>query len=577
MSAWKIAIAGTLPALALSLTGCLGKFVWFEEPKKEPVKSTPMPEASPAVRDTIGASATLEGMRRMRVRGYGLVIGLGENGSADCPRPIRERLVQEILKRPEFSRSASAAQAIDPEKMIDSLDTAVVILQGEIPSAAPAHTSFDLTVEAVPGSQTRSLEGGHLLPCDLSLYREVTPGTALTGQVLASAEGPVFLNPFASSDEATRVDRRRGYILGGGRSQSDRRVRLILLRPSYQESIAIAQRINARFPQQDKIADAGSRSFVTVKIPRKWHADPGHFLAVLQHLYVPSTPGFADQRTVALVEEIKRPDALHADIALALEGIGRNVIPKIAPLYSDPLPAVNFYSSLAGLRLGDDAAVQVMELHATDPHSHYRMEAIEALGAAVDSGRAVLPLRRCLSDNSDPRVQVAAYEALRRRDDPSIRSTTIAGDNFVLDAVEAEGASLIYAKRAGQRRIALLGSAIQFVPPVFYRQPDGLLTINAGETDSELTVIRRHPLSGHVGAAIRVPLQVDQVLALLGSDPDVDSLHPTTGLGVDYSTLVQMLSELCGKHSINAKFMLEQAGMELFGPIAEVGRPESEL
>jgi flagellar basal body P-ring protein FlgI len=564
--------------VALSLTGCLGKFVWFEEAKKEPIKSTPVPEGSPAVRDTIGASATFEGMRRMRVRGYGLVIGLGENGSADCPRPIRERLVQEILKRPEFSKSASAAQSVDPEKLIDSPDTAVVIVQGEIPAAAPARTFFDISVEAVPGSQTRSLEGGRLLPCDLSLSREVAPGAALVGQVLAAAEGPVFLNPFVAGDAtATRVNRQRGFVLGGGRSKSDRRVRLILLRPSYQEAIAIAQRINARFTEQDKIADASSRSYVTVRIPRKWRDDPSHFLAVVQHLYVPSTPGFADQRTTALVEELKRTDALHADIVLALEGIGRNVIPKISALYSDPRPAVNFHAALAGLRLGDDAAVQVMAMHAADPHSRYRLEAIEALGAAADVLRAAPPLWTCLADRSDPRLQVAAYEALRRRDDPIIHATPVAGDNFVLDKVEAEGAYLIYAKRAEQRRIALLGSGIQFVPPVFYRHPDGLLTINAEPTDTQLTIIRQYPRSRRVGTPVQVGLEVEKVLALLGGDPRVDSAGQTTGLGVDYSTLVQMLSELCGSHSINAKFMLEQAGMELFGPIAEAGRPESEL
>ncbi len=568
-----------LAALGVSLCGCKdGKIVWFTEPRREPDVVISRTDQSPAVRDTVGINVQIEGMRRMRVRGYGLVVGLGENGSSDCPRQVREQLIQEILKRPEIALSPDGVRNIDPERLIDDAATAVVVVQGEIPAAAPSGTRFDVTVEAIAGSQTRSLEGGRLFTCDLRVFRDVSPGASLSGQVLATADGPVFLNPFGGEGEdvATTVSLRRGYILGGGKSSTDRRLALVLTSPSYQRAIAITERINARFPERDKIADAISHSKISLRLPKAYEDDPRHFLALVEHLFIPTRTGFADERTVELIDELKKPDSLHTDIALALEGIGKGVIPKLTPLYSDERSHVHFYAALAGLRLGDDAALHVMQMHALDPKSKYRLEAIEALGGAGKIGRAALPLRRCLSDD-DPFVQVAAYEGLRKRYDPTLRSTVVGGDNFVLDDVEADGEPLVYAKRAKDQRIALIGGPLRFTPPVFYRQADGLLTVTAGEGDQNITVLCKHPLSGTLLEPVQVGLGVDEVLRVLGSPRKRDAKKP--GLGIEYSTIVQMLHTLCSSKSINARFMLEQpdSTSELFGPLSEPGRPESEL
>jgi hypothetical protein len=56
-----------------------------------------------AYRDTVGAYTYYAAMNALPVRGYGLVVGLGKNGSKTCPRPIYERLVQDLTKRHDFS------------------------------------------------------------------------------------------------------------------------------------------------------------------------------------------------------------------------------------------------------------------------------------------------------------------------------------------------------------------------------------------------------------------------------------------------------------------------------------------
>jgi len=104
---------------------------------------------SAAYRDTIGAYTYYDGMRPMRVRGYGLVVGLGKNGSRDCPRNVYDRLVQSLYKQHEFSSNVVGVTRITPEQLIDDIDTAVVVVQGEIPYPSGAEVRFKVSHQAI--------------------------------------------------------------------------------------------------------------------------------------------------------------------------------------------------------------------------------------------------------------------------------------------------------------------------------------------------------------------------------------------------------------------------------------------
>jgi len=83
----------------LAAYGCGGCTWGREERAKRDLGVDPGADAlkdSAAVRGTIGAICYYDGMRPLRVRGYGLVVGLGKNGSRDCPRRVRERVVQNM-------------------------------------------------------------------------------------------------------------------------------------------------------------------------------------------------------------------------------------------------------------------------------------------------------------------------------------------------------------------------------------------------------------------------------------------------------------------------------------------------
>jgi hypothetical protein len=532
---------------------------------------------SAGYRDTIGAYTYYEGLRPMRVRGYGLVVGLGLNGSRDCPRNIYDQLVQSLYKRYAFSTPTVGVESVTPERMIDDLDTAVVMVQGDIPPGASKGTRFDVAVMALPGTQTKSLEGGRLFGMDLEMFRTVSETSSIPGQRLAWAEGPVFQNPFSGGDAATQGSALDGVVIGGGVALQDRRVRLVLIEPSYQRARQVQDRINAHFPGPQKTAEALSPSYVQIRIPEEFRDDAAHFLALVRALYLSADPQFQSIRAKALADEFGRPQAPFALISLALEGLGRAALPELDRLYASPKDHVGFFAAAAGLRLDDNLAADAMAAHAGDPKCEFRFHAIRALGEARTIAGTAMSLRGLLHDE-DPRVQAAAYEALLARGDTSIDSRPVGEDNFSLDFVPTERSSFIYVKRTGARRIALFGRNPRLTPPLLYRAPDGSVTITAQNGDTALTLLRVAVPSGAVSPPITAPLDVASLIRLLGSTAGVDADGNATGLGLGYGSIARALYHLCEDGAASAKLILEQPNAaELFGPARDQERPESEL
>jgi hypothetical protein len=263
-------------------------------------------------------------------------------------------------------------------------------------------------------------------------------------------------------------------------------------------------------------------------------------------------------------------------IALCLEGLGRSALPVLDDLYANRDEAVSFHAAVAGLRLGDHLACDAVEMHALEKTGEYRFLAIRALAESRGMGGAAIALRRLLHDK-DPRIQIAAYEALVERGDTTIASKPIAGDNFLLDRVPSSHGSFVYVKRRHSRRIALFGEKLLCLPPLLYRAPDGSVTITASREDENLTVLRMAVPSGTTSPPIPAPLELAGLIELMGNDADVDLHGQVVGLGLDYGAIVRAIYHLCEAMSINAKFILEQPStLELFAQPSPAERPESE-
>ena len=120
---------------------------------------------------TVGEIAFYQGTSPLRVRGYGLVMGLAGRGSKDCPNHIYKELVQDMYKQHRFSESQVGIKSMTPEQLIASTDTAVVTVVGEIPPGSVAGQPIDVYLKALPGTQTDSLTGGYLFPTELEIAR----------------------------------------------------------------------------------------------------------------------------------------------------------------------------------------------------------------------------------------------------------------------------------------------------------------------------------------------------------------------------------------------------------------------
>lgn len=559
------------------VAGC----VWGEESRtKIDLGVAPMAgelATSSAFRDTIASKTQYEGIAPLRVRGIGLVVGLGTNGSTNCPQNVYNTLIQNLYKQHAFTSSVVGTTNITPERLIADVDTAVVMVRGEVPAAAITGDRFDISVTAWPGTQTTSLRGGRLYTTDLEIYRQVNSGQSISGQIVAKAAGPLFLNPFADDDAPTATNELEGLVLGGGLVAQDRRVRLVLFDPSYQWARLIQDRINAFAPDSRRLAAAESPSYVKLTVPPEYRGDTGHFLALIQSLYLSRDPKFSAVRTMALSEEIVHPSAPHRKIALAFEGLGRSTLPALDELYKHPKGYVSFHAAAAGLRLDDHVAGDVMVHHAENEKSDFRLQAIRALAETRGMGQAVVALRRLLND-PEPRIQIEAYEALIKHNDIAIDSRNIGGDNFRLDVIPSDQPPFIYCKRRRERRIALFGNHLRIKPPVIYRAPDGSLTASADPEADQLTVIRTVLASGSSSPPTDVPFDLPAMIETLGSDADVDRDGRIIGMSVDYGAVARLLYHLCKNNMVDANFVLEEPNItELIGPTERKGRPESEL
>lgn len=575
------------------LSGCLGlayvhgcgggQTTWFSKAKEEPRPAEPATlekdprEDSAALRDTIQSTAYLEGMRRLSVGGYGLVVGLGKNGTTMCPRPIREEMLKDLRGRYRLGSVPEAMEYLKPENLIDSEETAVVEVYGEVPAAARKNDRFDLTVKSLPGTDVRSLEGGWLMPCTLKLWAN---GRPVEGRYLGKGAGQVFINPFGlKKDAATKTDPRVGRVIGGGIINDDRRLRLVLTQPSAAIARRVMLLINRRFGSKpDKTADALNPTTIKLRIPEDWSRRQVQFLEVLMHLYVPAAPAFHDMRLRELCEEAVQPDAPLADISLAWEGMGKTVITLIRKLYTHENPGVSYFAARAGLRLNDDLAVDVVTRHARDENGPYRELAVEELGKAVNLNRPVLMLRPLL-DEDNHRIRYLAYEALRRHKDSTIQSLSVGGKGgFMLDVVPTESDFLISAERSGEQRITLFGHNMRCITPVFYSQRNDRVMITSVPDKPLLKVVRKIPPNDRLSEPLLCTTEVAALIKVLGNEPKKDYHGRHMGLGLTYAQVLEVLHDLCERKTIDATFTLQSVDVATVTTRpAGAARPESEL
>lgn len=532
--------------------------------------------ASKAYADTVAAEAYYQGMTFLRVRGHGLVAGLGEAGSRECPRAIREQLAKELARLAADPDAAEDLRGLTIDKLLADRDTAIVEVVGDIPAGMTGGRRFDVQVRALPGTQTTSLEGGWLYKCDLKLYSPSPTGGLTEGKTVAHAAGPIFVNPLSDQERAGEVTRREGLVLGGGVSLEDRRIRLVLTTPSYMMAVRIARRINSRFGGDFKIADALSPGLIGIRLPPAYRTREKYFLSLISHTFLYDSSSFLDQRVRELLEELQEADASYDDVVMALQCVGRPAVPLLRELYTHRSRTVAYQSARAGLRLGDELAISVLAEQVRQTGNPWREQAIRELG--ISGKRAAAPPLRPLLDDPDQRVRILAYQALLDLQDVVIQTQVLGRRNLILDVVDSSGPHLVYARRTEEPRLVLFGREMRCQPPLFYAFRDQLVTLNAERDADTLTLIRRTPYRRLVSDPISVSLRVADVARRLAGDPLMVPGGEVEGVGLSYSQVVETLQALCRQGVINADFRIEGTVIaEMWPEQPPLGRKEAEF
>ncbi len=550
-------------------------------PPPEP-KPLPAPQVTrdPVLAGTIGAVTYYADITPQPVRGFGVVIGLGDAGSSECPEFIRDYLVQAMGRERDAWADIELRKRFSPGELIDSPTTAVVAVDGRLPSGTDKGTVFDLMVTALPGTSTRSLAGGLLLPCELHAADAARSDQELIGaRIVARAAGPVFVNPFAQTSDALDEGARRGYVLSGGQATEPRPVQLMLREPSYAMAERIRGRINERFGQSPPVAEALSQGIIALRVPTEFVRYRDEFFRLVPRLYLEDHGAFVDVKMRELTELATQPQISLEDVSLAWEGFGRNVVSHLKPLYTHGDPRVRFYAARAGLRLQDaDAVAALAALAGGRDHSL-------ALLSVAELGRCRFPQVAVkltpLLGAPDQELRIAVYEALLNHPTPAVHSSRFPHPldpmqlNVIVDEVKCDGAPLLYVRRTQVPRLAIFGPHVPMKLPLFYADASDAVVLNAIDESGDITLLNKR--KGKLGQPIHVPPRVAELVAALAGSPQPDNSKNPRGLGLPYSQVVQILAALAKDGTIPAPIELERATVtELLGPDYKPERPETD-
>ncbi|MHC5026826.1 MAG: flagellar basal body P-ring protein FlgI [Planctomycetota bacterium] len=547
-------------AILVPLAGC--SFVEKAGPKPTSGRANIDLDVPQIMRGTVASECVLVGYPQagswtyadVVVRGYGLVVGLGEGGSRFLPPDIRAHMLQEMARH-GVGTPSGGFRDLKPEDMLDSPDTAVVTVEAVIPPGATEGTTFDVRVVADARTGVTSLEGGTLYTTDLR------PGPLRTGGgqafPLARASGPIFINPFADPGATGRdtINRTVGRILGRGLVIKDIPMKLKLASPSHTRARLIQDAINLRFPQErgqrDLTARGESDEFIALTVPHSWRQNIDEFIAILQHTTIrivnPDAVALSVRRSV-----IANPSYAPA-AALRWEALGRASLPIINELYTYPEELPRLAALTAGARLNDPLVINHLVEMATSGSDDARIRAVEMLAKMRTHPLVDSTLRKSLNDEL-LEVRLSAYEALAKRSD-AYMSRTAVDDKFVLDIVDSEF-PLIYVTQVGTPRLVLFGTGLSIESPVTLKAWSNRFMLKGTSAEERSVEVYYRPLDAVQGDIHTVDRGLEPFIQFAAHDSTIES--PAPGLGLSYSETVGAVHQIWRQGHINADFKAEQ-------------------
>jgi len=481
---------------------------------------------------TIGSVADVLSVKPLLVGGYGVAGNLNGRGSVDCPPYIRTYLRQYILRQVTDGN-------IDVDKLINSADTAVVLVEGIIPASPSKGQRFDLRV--MPLGEKCSLEDGWLYSAELMPSGRFVATT----KPLATAEGPICINTIDKGGTGKRI----GYIPAGGTVPDEYRMSVVLREKDYRMISSIRNQLNERF--SDAEANAVSPSRIVLFVPAKYKERKDDFISILKAMYLEQTPELTSGRIMTFVRDLavlddKKPSEI------ALEAIGRVSVGKLRTLLNSSNEETRFRAARCILNLGSDKGLRVLVETAVNEESPYRVEAIKTISRGARRNEAIYLCQELLSD-PDFNMRLLAYEQLVKLEDVTLDSTFIGG-SFYLDQIKQTKYQTIYVSRSGLQRIALFGAPIYCRDNILVRSADGDVIIYAPAGQKYVSLFRKHPKRPVLIGPLRSSFSVGDIIQVLCEEPVEPGRQGFGGLGVSYADMISLLKQMCDRGIVRARF-----------------------
>jgi hypothetical protein len=410
-----------------------------------------------------------------------------------------------------------------------------------MPAMASKNQYFDVRVTALPSTQTTSLDGGRLYTAELKMLGSF----GIKTRILADAEGPVYIDKINDS----RIDKKTGYILAGGKVLDEYKIILSLRKPDYGMANRIRNRINGRFG--DAAAKAVSSDRVELIVPPKYREQRQRFISIATAMFLTQEQGIDSKRIRAYVKRLSDSGDKYSS-EVALEAIGNECLDELGVLLDSSDEKIRLHAARCILNLGSDTGLVALRRIAQEKESANRIEALESITIGGKRNDAVSISRKLLRDD-DFRIRLAAYEQLRKLDDVAIRQEFI-GRNFYLERVAQTKLKTVFVSRSGQPRFVLFGAPIYCNGNIFVQSGSGDVIINAPSGQKYVNIIRKHPKRPSVITQLKSSFELGDIIRTLCEEPIEEGEKGRGGLGVSYADAAVLLKQMCDKGVVEAEF-----------------------
>jgi len=549
MNRMTLLTAGILMATAWPLSsGCTGPIFRPQSPE-----TSLLGDEGPQI-TLIGDVAHPYGLGYMKVESIALATGLAGTGEDPAPSPQRAALLAEMNRR----------EVDQPNRVLASPDTSLVIVRGFLRPGIQAGDRFDVEVRTISQSDTTSLRNGWLME-NYMTELAVLGAKIRKGHVMATSSGDVLVDPSADAKKTPALAI-RGRVLGGGVALKSRSMGLVI--DTEKQSVRLSQQlgkaINSRFHtyidgHQAGIATPKTDEFIELKIHPRYKDNVGRLMRVLRSLAIKEIPAARQARLMLLENQLLDP-LTTAVAAVRLEAIGDDQAIEILKkgLLSED-PEIRFYAAEALAYLDVTEAAEPLGQAARDEPA-LRINALAALSAMDDA--AAYEALRDLLDTKSAETRYGAFRALwtMSPNDPLVHGEML-GNQFSYHILDVKGPPMIHVTRSHRAEVVLFGKEHAFQLPLV--ADAGKYILVNGLSGAQITISRFHV--GEPTQQRIVSTDVDEVIRAI-----VD-------LGGSYPDVVQLLQQAKESGSLASRFRVDalpEAGRQFLrstGP-----KPESE-